>query len=127
MSTAIRPHFPISFDSSQVQRLWRNGFSADQTGSMRPGGNVRSSVVGGGYQQFSGTSMAAPTSPGSPAAERSLPRSDWGEILLALYFSIDLVLQVKTTPMAWASSCACCLPVPYRSGETSLLFRWRFQ
>lgn len=85
--------FPISFDSSRGPSV------CGGTGSLlikpevcAPGGNVRSSVVGGGYQQFSGTSMAAPHVSGAVLLlKEAFPDLTGEEILLALYFSaIDL-------------------------------------
>jgi len=53
-----------------------------------PGTNVRSSVPGGGYQQFSGTSMAAPHASGAVLLlKEAFPYLPGEEILLALYFS----------------------------------------
>lgn len=57
-----------------------------------PGTSVRSSVVGGGYSSFNGTSMAAPHASGAVLLlKEAFPYLTGEEILLALYFSaIDL-------------------------------------
>ncbi|MCB0661948.1 MAG: S8 family serine peptidase, partial [Saprospiraceae bacterium] len=53
-----------------------------------PGTNIRSSVVGGGYSNFTGTSMASPHTAGAFLLLReAFPDLSEEELLLAMYFS----------------------------------------
>ena len=57
---------------------------------VAPGVNVRSAVIGGGYQQFSGTSMAAPHVAGAILLlKEAFPDLTGEELMKALYFTAE--------------------------------------
>ena len=98
------PHYPSSYDepnvigvASSTRTDGKSGFSNFGLTSVdlaAPGSSIRSTVVGGGYASFSGTSMATPHVAGAAALVAAIqPTYDYAQIKARLLDTVDPVAE----------------------------------